>query len=100
MLRSGQPSTPVTASPLGTPIVKDSSKQVNKKQKVVEGSSPRVEFSLTAGASAFKGYKAMVEEADQFVLPHNGQLLRDSGGVKHDRSAVRERDERLEELEK
>ncbi|KAL5797921.1 hypothetical protein ACOSQ2_002741 [Xanthoceras sorbifolium] len=93
MLKSSQPTTPAPASSQTTPAAKDASKPAKKKQKVVEESSPSVEISLPAGD-------------DQFFLLCDAQLLRDSVvlttidcgiGSAFQRTAVQERDARLEE---
>ncbi|KAL5764496.1 hypothetical protein ACOSQ2_017090 [Xanthoceras sorbifolium] len=107
MLKVGQSLTPTPASPPSSSAAKDASKHIKEKHKVVEESSLGVKISLSAGVSAFKHYKALIQGADQFILPHNAQLLRDSGvlntidqGITSTFQVEQEREEKLEALEK
>ncbi|KAL5744642.1 hypothetical protein ACOSQ2_027758 [Xanthoceras sorbifolium] len=97
MLKSSQPTTPIPASPQVTSTTNDAFKSVKKKQNLVEESSTGIGISLSTGITAFNDYKALIQGANQFLLPRHTQLLSDFG-VFTIIDPVQERDARLEEL--
>ncbi|KAL5787797.1 hypothetical protein ACOSP7_004746 [Xanthoceras sorbifolium] len=108
MLKAGQPRTLAPASLQTTPAAKDASKPAKNKQKVAEESSSGVEIFLPAGVTAFNDYKSLIRGADQFLLPRDVQLLKDSsvsttvdrGLLVPSKNVMQEKDARIEDLDR
>ncbi|KAL5854991.1 hypothetical protein ACOSQ4_004793 [Xanthoceras sorbifolium] len=112
MLKAGRPRTLAPAYPQMTPTANDASKSTKKKLKVADKSSSGVKISLPAGVTALNDCKSLIRGANQFLLLRDVQLLNNSSVSTtvdrcitsafqlRQRVAMRERDARLEELER